>query len=522
MRILKIIGIFSLLAIGSFTADAQQMITISQNAAMTQNLGSLNGKAGVVFLAKSNDMVITTSINKDSQSPKAIKAGNQYRYEFVIDISSSNARYFTVTKYGTTNSQKTGKIILAPNKQFFFDIEQVENGIDLKVDPNANMGWINGKKGEALIEFNSKIKLNIHCPNLKHTIRSGRSVAGTYLDSLIFDANQYAELAQKESQISEELENANKRMSKEVETMDDATYDALRDRIPQLAEELNKVSGKLSDILKIEVSGDKTNKMVIDYNEIKGMSPMSFLRYNIVVLNEVKEVFKTKYEELSHQALTHMKNRDYKTAQQYYEDAANQKDASDTDKETARNSAEKMARMAEFKDSADNHAAQVYELSRSNKMVDKKVLFNLMDMVAESYNALYHETGDYYYKEEADKMLNQKTKIGIVIKGKTVMSEYKGGILKEYPLTNVYVYGCQVTKNEMTEKEMEKRNYPNKGELITTITSIDGKFSFTIQPNQYKTLIFEAFNNKDIELNKAIKVEGRVDDRNIKVRLPKD
>jgi hypothetical protein len=217
-----------------------------------------------------------------------------------------------------------------------------------------------------------------------------------------------------------------------------------------------------------------------------------------------------------------MKNRDYQMAQQYYEDAANQKDASKADKETARNSAKKMATLAEFKDSADFHAAKIYELSRSDKKIDKKALFSLMDIVAESYNALYHETGDPYYKEEADKMLAQKTKIGIVIKGKTVMSEYKGGILNEYPLTNVRVYGCQVSKNEMTEKEMEKRKYPHKGELITTITSPDGKFSFTMQPNQYKTLIFEAFDNKDIELNKAIKVEGRVDDRNIKVRLPKD
>ena len=111
MKVIYRIGISWLLIISSLTAYAQQMITISQNAAMTQNLSKLNGKAGVVFLANSNDMVITTSINKDPQSPKAIKAGNQYRYELVIDISASNARYFTVTKYGTTNSQKTGKII---------------------------------------------------------------------------------------------------------------------------------------------------------------------------------------------------------------------------------------------------------------------------------------------------------------------------------------------------------------------------------------------------------------------------
>ena len=190
---------FVLLVLGSTTSYAQQMLTVSQDAAMTQNVSSLNGKAGVVFVANSDDMVITTNINKDPQSPKAVKAGNQYRYEMVIDITGSSARYFTVTKYGTTNSQKTGKIILSPNKQLYFNIDQVENGIDLKIDPNGNMGWINGKKGEALIEFNSKIKLNINCPNLKHTIRSGRSVAGTYLDSLIFDATQYAELAQKEA-----------------------------------------------------------------------------------------------------------------------------------------------------------------------------------------------------------------------------------------------------------------------------------------------------------------------------------
>lgn len=279
-------GLLCLFAVYSITVRAQQMITISQNTAMTRNINTLNGKVSVIFMANSDDMVITTNINKDPQSPKAVKIGNMYQYEMILDISGTKARYFTVTKYGTTNSQKTGKIMMSADKQLYFDIEQVENGIDLKIDPNQNMGWINGKKGEALIEFNSKIKLNINCPNLKHTIRSGRSMAGTYLDSLIFDATQYASLAQKESILSEELENANRRMAKEAETMDDVTYDSLRVRIPQLTEQLNKISGELSNMLRIEVSGDKTNKMVIDYNQVKGMSPMSLLRYNVLILNE--------------------------------------------------------------------------------------------------------------------------------------------------------------------------------------------------------------------------------------------
>lgn len=280
------VGILSQMIFCCLSIFGQQMITVSPNAAMTQNISTLNGKASVIFLANSNDMVITTNINKDPQSPKAVKNGNQYRYEMVIDISGSNVRFFTVTKYGTTNSHKMDKIVLSPNKRIYFNIDQVENGIDLKLDPNSEMGWINGKKGEALIVFNSKIKLKINCPNLKHTIRSGRGVAGTYLDSLIFDATQYTELAQKENSLSEELETAERRINKEAETLDDATFDALTEKIPQLREEWNTVTEQLANLLKIEVSGEKSNIMTIDYNQIKTMNPMSLLRYNIVILNE--------------------------------------------------------------------------------------------------------------------------------------------------------------------------------------------------------------------------------------------
>ncbi|MBO5641332.1 MAG: hypothetical protein J5900_02740 [Prevotella sp.] len=282
----KILIIVFVCVLGS-SSYAQQMITVSQNASKTQNVSTLNGKAGVIFVANSDDMVITSSINKDPQSPKPVKKGGKYYYELIIDISASKARFFTITKYASTNSQKTGKIILSPDKMLYFDIEQVENGIDLKLDPNTDMGWINGRKGEALIEFNSKTKLTINCPNLKHVIRRGRSVAGTYLDSLIFDATQYVDLVQRENQLSDELETANKRMSQEAETMDDATYNMLRTRIPQLAQELNEVSGQLSELLKIEISGKETNLLTIDYNQVKNMKPMGLLKYNIVVLNEV-------------------------------------------------------------------------------------------------------------------------------------------------------------------------------------------------------------------------------------------
>ena len=128
------------------------------------------------------------------------------------------------------------------------------------------------------------------------------------------------------------------------------------------------------------------------------------------------------------------------------------------------------------------------------------------------------ETGDEYFKEEAARLRSQKDKIGIVIKGKCVASDYKGGKLLETPITNIRIYGSQQSDCE----DMEKTTYLHKGEVITTIDSHDGTFSLSLLPEQYKTLIFEVVGNKKIKKNKHLSIEGRTDDRNIKIRFSMD
>ena len=487
-------------------AHAQQMITISQNASMTQNVTSLNGKAGVVFVANSDDMVITTNINKDPQSPKAVKNGKVYRYEMTLDISGTSARYFTVTKYGTTNSQKTGKIILSANKRLYFDIEQVENGIDLKIDPNQSRGWINGKKGEALIVFNSKIKLNINCPNLKHTIRSGRSVAGTYLDSLIFDATQYAALAQKESALSDELEEANKRMAKEAETMDDATYNTLRTRIPQLTEELNKVSGELSNLLHIEVSGDKTNKMVIDYNQVKGMSPMSLLRYNILILNETKVVVETQYGELLRQADTEFQDRQYARAAEFYKLASYEKNITDAQRNIAINKSAAALRYDTVQTNAEKYAKLINEIVSSGSNVKKSLIIKTFDQAILAYQSLYNSTDDFYFKKQVDKLLEEKAKIGIVLEGTTLYSELHQGILSENVIGNCKFYGV---KGIVTEDMRTNIYWKNDNELATSDS--EGKFKFQVTAGLFDFIVVVGAHNGKIKANKVIPMKGRGD-----------
>ena len=97
------------------------------------------------------------------------------------------------------------------------------------------------------------------------------------------------------------------------------------------------------------------------------------------------------------------------------------------------------------------------------------------------------------------------------------MSEYKGGVVNETPITNVRIYGSQAFNCD----DMDKPSYQDKGELITTVTDPEGKYSFNFPQGKYRTIIFEVVDNSQIKVNKHISVVGRNEDRNVKIRFPK-
>ena len=176
-----------------------------------------------------------------------------------------------------------------------------------------------------------------------------------------------------------------------------------------------------------------------------------------------------------------------------------------------------MEKLDQYKDYLDAKSDELFLTLKSGGTINKKKLFSMMDEVISINKAMYNETNDIYYLEEANRLSDEKLKVGLVLKGRFVISEYKGGVVNESPITNVRIYGCQDFNND----EMDKTNYSNKGELITTITAPDGHFSFNYQQGQYRTIIFEAVNNPQIKVNKHISIVGRNEDRNVKIRFPK-
>lgn len=499
---------------------------------------SLNGMAGAVFYSASPDLVISTTVNKDKVCDTPEKDGNGYKYVMRLDISATNDRKFKISKKGTAIGESTGQVLLKKNEYVYFNVEIVDNPITIEQSDDGSH-YIKGGNGWALIELNSEIKLQIsYNPELQARIKSGRSKAGIYVDSLIIKVDDLQDMAGRLHKLSSEVDSLKSLEQKLLDNLDsldrlkrqhgnvsdaeiaalDTKLTALEPKLATLEPALEELSYKLNQLTYISIKGEGTNERIIDPEAILALQSKGKLRYNVMLLSKTVEVFKTKYEEMLNQAVSHKNSRDYAAAKMYYENAAQSEGASESDKQAALQSAQHMDKLAKFKAETDATADKLYELSANNRVVNKEAFIKMIDDMVERYNALHMETGDDFYLDEAQRLQKEKTGIGFVFKGRIVIGEYKGGLVHETPLANVSIYGSQYSNCE----DMEKKEYLHKGELITTVTDPDGRYSLTLKPGQYKTLIFEANGERKIKKNKHVSVEGRTDDRNVKIRFTKD
>lgn len=496
---------------------------------------SLNGMAGAVFYSASPDLVISTTVNKEKECDTPEKDGNGYKYVMRLDISATNDRKFKISKKGTAIGESTGQVLLKKNEYVYFNVEIVDNPITIEQSDDGSH-YLQSGKGWALIEFNSEIKLQVsYNPELQARIKSGRSKAGIYVDSLIIKVDDLHDMADSLHKLSSKVDSLKRLEKKLLNNLDslkrqhgnvsdaeiaalDTTLTELEDTVATLKPALEDLSYKLNQLSYVSIKGEGTNERVIEPESILALQSKGKLRYNVMLLSKTVSVFKTKYEEMLNQAVSHKNSRDYAAAKMYYENAAQSEGASEGDKQAALQSAQQMDKLAKFKAETDATADKLYELSANNRVVNKEAFIKMIDDMVERYNALHMETGDKFYQDEAQRLLNEKGNLGFVFKGRCVISEYKGGSLQEAPLAGVKIYGSQSSNCE----DMDKKDYLHKGELITTVTDPDGRYSLTLKPGQYKTLIFEATHDKKIKKNKHVSVEGRTDDRNVKIRFTKD
>ena len=512
------VALYALSCVVMLVSAQESMITISKDSRLSKE-EQLEGKAAVVFISKSEELVISTTVNKDPICDTPRKTAQGFEYRMVLDISGGRDRIFNISKKGTTFSEKTGQILLEADRCIGFNVEIVSNPITMETSDEGGY-YIQSGNGWALIEINSEIKLDLtYSPDLRAIHKSGLSKAGTYVDSLIIKVSDLHDMTEdlKEKTVSLELLNAQYDSLLEKQASD-AEIDALEKKIDITKDEVEKMSDKLNHLTYISIKGEGTNERTIEQADVLALNSKEKRAYKVMALLKTVSVFKTKYEEMLNQAVSHKNSRDYAAAKMYYENAAQAEGASESDKQVALQSAQQMDKLAKFKAETDATADKLYELSANNRVVNKEAFIKMIDDMVERYNALHMETGDKFYQDEAQRLLKEKGNLGFVFKGRCVIGEYKGGSLQETPFTNVRIYGSQFSNCE----DMDKKDYLHKGELITTVTDPDGRYSLTLKPGQYKTLIFEATHDKKIKKNKHVSVEGRTDDRNVKIRFAKD
>ena len=521
----KIIMLFMLTFVAGMAGAQNSIVSIDEVASMMQDDVTLENKSAVVFISKRDNIIVTSSANNDVISPTRKMDDGRFATEVTcaMEKGGDRSRTFGILIQGTTLKGEKKKT-LAAGKRFYFDVEAAEHMLGLLYPETRDILY--PVEGKTCIVFNIPPDINnlkVECSNQLRGKTEATSENGVNVLSLELDANvlkEYIAIVDNAQQQLIEKNNAFNALRAEINAKaSDPKYDidAAEAREKAMKSELEQMQ-KEAPSLFVRLTGESSNTVYVDVAKLRALGAKAKLTVNVTDALHTEKVFTGKFEEMLSQANTHRMNRDYKLAKQYYESAAQASDASATDKQTAMESATKMEELNAFKDETDQLAGRLYEITRNNQRVNKDQLHALIDDISERYRTLHLETKDQFYLDEANRLQAEKSKIGFVLKGRFVMSEYKGGSLQEVPITNVRIYGSQASNSD----EMDSPKFSRKGEIIETVTAADGHFSLNLHAGEYKTIIFEAIGNKDIKINKHVSVEGRTDDRNVKIRFPKD
>lgn len=521
----KITALFLLLICVCAVHAQNSIVTIDEVTSMMQDDVTLDKKSVAVFISKRDNLVITSSNHSDVVEKATKMADGRYATEVTCEMSqgADRSRTFGILIQGTTLKGEKKKTMVA-GKRFFFEVDAAQHMLGLIYPDTRNILY--PVEGKACVEFNIPqdiTDLQVECNKELRGKVSTSSENGVNIISLELDVNTlqeflaYSDKQQMELVQMNEAYNALKREIDEKASDKNYDIDAAEAKEKAMKEELEQAQ-KATVAPFVRLTGESSNTVYLDAAKLRALGAKSKLTVNVTDALHTEKVFTGKFEEMLSQANTHRANHDYKLAKQYYESAALADDASSTDKQTAMESASKMEELNVFKEETDRLRDRLYEVTHSNQRVNKQQLHALIDEISERYRTLNLETQDPYFLDEANRLQAEKNKVGFVLKGRFVISEYKGGALEEVPVTNVRIYGSQRSNSD----EMDSPKFPFKGEVIETVTAADGKFNLNLQPGEYKTIIFEAIGNKDIKKNKHVSVEGRSDDRNVKIRFPKD
>ncbi len=512
--------IFTLCFANSYAQDA--IVDIEELSDMTKSDKSVGQKAILTFFSNKDNIVISSSNQADIVGDIKLNKDKLFAVEVTCDLSDRSygrSRTFGALIKGTT-LKGTKKFFLAPEKRYYFFVKEAEHVL--------TPWWPDTKDilypvaGKSAIEFN--IPQGIDNLQVKHSDNIGATIKrstgkGVNIITLEIDCDKLQailnEIKQKKKQadsISAELRTL--KLDNEAKyNQKDFDFDKAELQENLLAEKAEKIRESIP-LLYIILYGDKTNQVALPAEMFEKLTTHKYkltmgvndaLQKTIVGTTALAE--KLKSANMAYQG------RRFKEALAFYQQVAEDSEATEADKNACRGWIETINTCIEAQTEANKSLLLLKSYKEKGGDVNPDKIIELFNVAIENYKTLYSITKNDYYQVRIERFENSRDKIGYIMNGIVISTDFKQGILHETPITGIDIYGVKQNFN----KDMKKGTH---GDYLGQVDT-GGKFHLEIPRNIYEGLLFVPTNNKDFSKNVWQKIKGSTH-LNIKIIFSKD
>lgn len=505
------------------TAMAQDVVTISEQTDKTKSDASLGSKAVAVFIAKSNNLIISSSNHSDKVGAAVKQNDGTWMTEVVCDLSDKSVernRTFTVLIKNTSLKGSISKKLM-PGKQFYFKATEADHMLNFWWPSTRNTLY--AVAGKACVEF--QIPANISGLKVKYSDGMGGKVknlteSGLNIIQLEVDCNQLknliADIAAKE-QAAKAAEDAYHKLKADNDAkmeQPNFDFDAAERKEKELEIAMEAAMNCIPQLY-IILYGDNSNEVELDVDKIKStlVNPKNKLTVGVNDNLHKEVVGTTPLAEKLRNANNAYESRKYKEAITYYQEALKEPDATDADKAVCNGWIETIAQCIEARDAANDALILLKRFKEKGEQVSPDKVMELYDVAINNYNTLFNLSRNTYYSTAVEKLKMARLKVPVIMSGTTVTSDLSGGVFVEEPLSNVDIYGV----DHYSRKSM------SEGAHGVKLGSVDGqgKFKLELPRGQYEGLLFVPVGHKKFKKNvfQPLRGDKHLD---INVRFSKD
>ena len=520
---MKKIFIALTLMLATAAAYAQNAIVdIEEQEAMGRTEATLGKKAVAVFLSASDNLVISSSNTTDAIGTTQKMSGGLFGTEVTCDLSDNSierSRTFSVLIKGTS-LKGTIKKTLTPGRRIYFHVTEAEHMLTSWWPETKDILY--PVAGKSCIEFNVPQSLNDLKVNFSDGIGgkvSRRSDKGMNIVALEVDSKLVAtrlnDIKLKKAQAAEaERQYYSLKQDNDAKCNEEGfDFDAAEAKEKALEEAWERAVDAIPTLF-VTLYGEKSNQLPVPEDKLELLAEAKY-KLTIGVNDALQKtiVGTTALAEKLKSANMAYQGRRFREAATFYQQASEDPDATEADKAACTGWIETINKCISAQTEANKALLLLKNYKEKGGEVNPDNVVDLYNIAINNYQTLYTITRNEFYQTRIENYEKSRDKVGYVMSGTVISTNFKQGILYEEPITGISIYGTYGTFN----KDMKKGAH---GVFVGKVDA-DGKFHVEVPRGEYEGLLFVPTTNKKFSKNvwQSLKGSKHLD---IKVRFTRD